>query len=46
MLFQVVHCHPLTDSYNHALFHTVVETLRPRHDVIATDLYRGTSRRR
>jgi NAD(P)H dehydrogenase (quinone) len=40
MLFQVIHCHPLTDSYNHALFHTVVEALKPRHDVIATDLYR------
>jgi hypothetical protein len=40
MLFQVVHCYPLTDSYNHALFHTVVEALKPRHDVIATDLYR------
>ena len=40
MLIQVVHSHPLTDSYNHALFRTIVETLQLRHDVIATDLYR------
>ena len=40
MLFQVIHCHPLTDSYNHALFQTIVGTLRHRHEVIATDLYR------
>jgi len=40
MLIQVVHSHPLTDSYNHALFRTIVETLQHRHDVIATDLYR------
>jgi NAD(P)H dehydrogenase (quinone) len=40
MLIQVVHCHPLVDSYNHALFQAIVETLRRRHDVIATDLYR------
>lgn len=40
MLIQVVHSHPLADSYNHALFHTIVETLKPRHEVIATDLYR------
>ena len=40
MLIQVVHSHPLVDSYNHALFHTIVETLKPRHEVIATDLYR------
>jgi NAD(P)H dehydrogenase (quinone) len=40
MLFQVIHCHPLTDSYNHALFNTIVATLKTRHDVIATDLYR------
>jgi putative NADPH-quinone reductase len=40
MLIQVVHSHPLEDSYNHALFQTIVETLRRRHEVIATDLDR------
>jgi NAD(P)H dehydrogenase (quinone) len=40
MLIQVVHSHPLTDSYNHALFRTIVESLQNRHQVIATDLYR------
>jgi putative NADPH-quinone reductase len=41
MLVQVVHCHPLTDSYNHALFRMIVATLEQRgHQVIATDLYR------
>jgi putative NADPH-quinone reductase len=41
MLFQVVHCHPLADSYGHALFRVVVETLeRSGHQVVATDLYR------
>jgi NAD(P)H dehydrogenase (quinone) len=41
MLFQVIHCHPLTDSYNHALFRDIVETLeRGGHRVVATDLYR------
>ena len=40
MLIQVVHSHPLVDSYNHALFQTIVETLKLRHEVIATDLYR------
>jgi NAD(P)H dehydrogenase (quinone) len=40
MLIQVVHSHPLADSYNHALFQTIVETLKLRHEVIATDLYR------
>ena len=40
MLIQVVHSHPLVDSYNHALFQTIVEALKPRHEVIATDLYR------
>ncbi len=42
MLFQIVHCHPLTDSYNHALFRAIVETLEAGgHDVVATDLYRA-----
>jgi hypothetical protein len=27
LLIQVVHCHPLTDSYLHALLCTIVETL-------------------
>ena len=41
MLFQVVHCHPLIDSYNHALFRTIVAALEQRgHSVIATGLYR------
>jgi NAD(P)H dehydrogenase (quinone) len=41
MLIQVVHCHPLTDSYNHALFRTIVTALEDNaHDVAATDLYR------
>jgi putative NADPH-quinone reductase len=41
MLVQVVHCHPLAQSFNHALFQAIVETLRQRgHEVIATDLYR------
>jgi len=41
MLVQVVHCHPLTDSYNHALFRTIVDTLAGNgHEVVATDLYR------
>lgn len=41
MLIQVVHCHPLCDSYNHALFRTIVDALeKGGHDVIATDLYR------
>jgi NAD(P)H dehydrogenase (quinone) len=41
MLIQVVHCHPLTDSYGHALFKTVVASLETSgHQVIATDLYR------
>ena len=40
MLIQVVHSHPLEDSYNHALFRTIVETLERRHEVIATDLHR------
>src|SRR5258708_39760902 len=43
MLIQVVHCHPLVDSYNHALFRAIVETLeRGGHTVVATDLYRET----
>ena len=41
MLIQVVHCHPLTESYNNALFRTIVETLEQNgHRVVATDLYR------
>src|ERR1700752_4114554 len=40
MLIQVVHCHPLPDSYNHALFRTIVWSLeKNRHEVVATDLY-------
>src|SRR3954453_19057909 len=40
MLIQVVHSHPLPDSYNQALFRIIVDQLRERHQVIATDLYR------
>src|SRR5262245_20716177 len=40
MLIQVVHSHPVHDSYNHALFRTIVETLARKHQVIATDLDR------
>ncbi len=40
MLIQVVHSHPLEDSYNHALFRSIVEVLGRRHQVIATDLDR------
>lgn len=41
MLIQVVYCHPLSDSYDHALFRTIVETLESEgHNVVATDLYR------
>src|SRR5260370_40530953 len=41
MLLQVVHCHPLTASYNHALFRVIVAALEESgHQVVATDLYR------
>lgn len=41
MLIQVVHCHPLTESYDHALYRAIVERLQSNgHEVIATDLYR------
>src|SRR5690348_14664915 len=41
MLIQVVHCHPLDDSFSHSLFDGVCSALRGRgHDVVATDLYR------
>ena len=41
MRIQVVHCHPLVESYDHALFLAIVATLRQGgHDVVATDLYR------
>lgn len=41
MRLQVVHCHPLTGSYNHALFRAIVDTLESAgHEVVATDLYR------
>ena len=41
MHLQVVHCHPLTDSYSHALAAAIVTTLEARgHSVTATDLYR------
>ncbi len=40
MLIQVVHCHPLPDSFSHSVFDTVVKTLEAGgHDVVATDLY-------
>jgi NAD(P)H dehydrogenase (quinone) len=41
MVIQVVHCHPLTESFNHALFRAIVDSLeRAGHQVVATDLYR------
>ena len=41
MRIQVIHCHPLTDSYSHALFQVIVSALTQcGHDVAATDLYR------
>ena len=41
MRIQVVHCHPLTDSFDHALYLAILEALRAGgHDVVATDLYR------
>jgi NAD(P)H dehydrogenase (quinone) len=41
MRIQVVHCHPLTDSYDHALYLAIMETLQEAgHDVIGSDLYR------
>ena len=41
VLIQVIHCHPLDTSYNHALFRATVATLEQNgHRVIATDLYR------
>jgi NAD(P)H dehydrogenase (quinone) len=41
MLIQVVHCHPLVESFDHALFRTIVATLKENgHKVVATDLYR------
>jgi NAD(P)H dehydrogenase (quinone) len=40
MLVQIVYCHPLSDSYCHALFRTVEEALKQgSHQVVATDLY-------
>lgn len=41
MQIQVVCCHPLVESYDHALFRTIVSTLEQNgHRVVATDLYR------
>ncbi len=41
MHIQVVCCHPLTESFDHALFRTIVDTLQGNgHRVTATDLYR------
>src|SRR5471030_1716004 len=41
MRIQVVHCHPLVESYDHALYRMIVGTLEKNgHDVVATDLYR------
>jgi putative NADPH-quinone reductase len=41
MQIQVVCCHPLPESYDHALFRAVVGTLEQNgHRVVATDLYR------
>jgi putative NADPH-quinone reductase len=41
MRIQVVHCHPLTDSYDHALYLAIIDALRINgHEAIGTDLYR------
>lgn len=41
MHFQIVHCHPLADSYSHALFTAIVAALEERgHRVTPSDLYR------
>jgi putative NADPH-quinone reductase len=41
MLVLVVHCHPVADSYSHALFETILAALeRGGHQAITTDLYR------
>src|SRR5271166_2644648 len=41
MLIQVIYCHPLTDSFSHALFQTILAALDSKgHQVEATDLYR------
>ena len=41
MRVQVVHCHPLTDSYDHALYLAILEELaKAGHEAVATDLYR------
>jgi NAD(P)H dehydrogenase (quinone) len=40
MRILVVHCHPLVDSYSHALFDAVIRTLKGGgHAVTATDLH-------
>ncbi len=40
MRLQVVHAHPLEDSYAHALFRAIVESARKAgHEVVETDLY-------
>ncbi len=45
MLFQVIHCHPLTESYNHALFRVILDALAEGgHEVVASDLYREALR--
>ena len=41
MRIQVVHCHPLTDSYDHALYLAIIDALRINgHEAIGTYLYR------
>jgi NAD(P)H dehydrogenase (quinone) len=41
MLIQVVHCHPFVESFDHALYRTIVATLKQTgHKVVARDLYR------
>jgi len=41
MRIQVVHCHPLTDSFDHALYLAILKALREGgHTVTGTDLYR------
>lgn len=41
MRIQVVHCHPLTESFDHALYVAIIDALgKGGHEIIGTDLYR------
>jgi hypothetical protein len=36
MLIQVIHCHPLADTYDHALFRTIVGALEEGRREVAS----------